>query len=324
MKGTTMKNRIPSFVLVALLVTVSHAYAEYPEKPVRLVVAFPGGTVPDVMARVYAEKIKELWHGQPLLVEPRPGATGTVGAELVARAPADGYTLLLNSSGLMISPWLLKTRFDVFKDLVPLIRTAYTPYLILTSGKLPIKTFDEFIDYAKKHPGQLSCATYGIGSPPHIALELLNREAGVNILHVPYSTTNSLPDTVAGTVDCSIAPPLGQDQYVKSGQVRAIAHTGNAPIALYPDAVPIGKIYPAATVLGWQAIYAPASTPKPIVEKLRSDWSKVLADPIVVQRIRDVGFEPMKDSSIDDATRSMRDEYEKFGDLVKSRGIKVQ
>lgn len=318
-----MKNNLIKLLMVSVTFLSTLAHAEYPEKPVKLVVAFPGGTVPDIMARSYGEKLKTIW-SQPLVIDSRPGATGTVGADLVARAPGDGYTLLLNSSGLMISPWLVKIRFDVFNDLVPVIRTAYTPYLFLVSGKLPVKDFNEFLAYAKKNPGKLTCATYGIGSPPHMALEMLNREAGVKIVHVPYATTNSMPDTVSGNVDCTIAPPLGQDQYVKTGAVRVLAHSGDKTWPMFPDAVPVGKNYPAAAVLGWQAIFAPASTPKPLLDKLRADWARTLSDPVIVQKVREIGFEPMGDSSIEQATRSMREEHEKFGEVIRTLGIKAQ
>jgi tripartite-type tricarboxylate transporter receptor subunit TctC len=309
--------------LAALTVSgLGQAQTAYPERPLKLVVAFAAGGAPDIMARAYVEKLKEQL-GQPIVVDNKPGATGAIGADLVAKAPADGYTLLLNSSAMVINPWVKKQAFDFRKDLVPVARAADTPYLMTVNPKLPIHNLAEFIDYAKKNPGKLSCATYGIASPPHLALELLKKEAGIDVLHVPYKTFGqALPDLVSGQLSCSIDPPTSPAPQVAAGHIRAIAHTGNAGMALFPKADAIGKQFPVATVVGWQAIYAPAATPEPVLARLRTEWQKALISPAVQKTIREAGFEYTK-GSLDDFMKEIEADYQKFGRVIKDNDIRL-
>lgn len=309
---------------VAALAAAGSALAQggFPERPIKLIVAFSPGSAPDIMSRAYGEKLKEQM-GQPIVVDNRPGATGAIGADLVAKAPADGYTLLLNSSAMVINPWVKKQSFDFRKDLVPVARTADTPYLLTVNPKLPIHNLAEFVDYAKKNPGKLSCGTYGVASPPHLALELLKKEAGIDVLHVPYKTFGqALPDLVSGQLSCSIDPPTSPAPQVAAGHIRAVAHTGSAPMEAFPKVDPIGKRYPVATVVGWQAIFAPAATPAPVLGKLRSEWLKTLGNPAVQKTIRDAGFEPSK-GSLEDFDKEIGTDFQKFGRVIKDNDIKL-
>lgn len=295
--------------------------ADFPQKPVRLVVAFAAGSVPDNMARAYAVKLKEIWQ-QPIVIEAKPGATGALAAEALSRAPGDGYHLMLNSNALLINPWMNKQRFDVFKDLAPVIRTAQTPYIFLTSAKLPVKNFQEFVAFAKKHPGKISCSTYGVASPPHLALEMLNQAAGIKITHVPYNTMVAYPDLSSGTLDCSIVPPSGTVvQYVQGGSMRAIAVSDDRPHADYPDAEPVAKRYPSAKVIGWQAIFAPASIAPPLLVQIRADWVSALKDPLVIRRIKESGFEPIADTP-EAFMQAMKQEYQAYGDILRALDVK--
>jgi tripartite-type tricarboxylate transporter receptor subunit TctC len=316
-----MKNWLQTIVFSIFLALPVSARADFPDKPVRLIVPFPAGSAPDILARTYAERLKALW-GQPVLIDNRPGATGAIGSELLVRSSGDGYTQLLNSSALLVNPWLTKQRFDLFKDLAPVVRTAQTPYVVLISAKLPVKNFSDFISLARKYPGKYTCATYGIASPPHLSLELLKQEAKVFIVHVPYSSVSPLPDLISGTLDCAIYPPATQQtDYVRAGSIRAIANTGDKVMLDYPDAQPFGEQFPFAKVVGWQGIFAPATTPEPLLNRIRGDWVKVLSEGGVVQKIKDVGFQPMTDS-LDQFRAAMKSEYESFGQVIKSRGIK--
>lgn len=298
------------------------AQGNFPERPVKLIVAFAAGSAPDIMARAYGDKLREQL-GQPIVVDNRPGATGAIGADLVAKAPADGYTLLLNSSAMAINPWVKKQPFDFRKDFVPVARTADTPYLVTVNPKLPIHNLAEFIAYAKKNPGKLMCATYGIASPPHLALELLKKEAGIDVVHVPYKTFGqALPDLVSGQLSCSIDPPTAPAPQVAAGHIRAVAQTGNAPMHAFPKVDAIGTRYPVATVVGWQAIFAPTATPAPVLAKLRTEWQNTLASPGVQKTIRDAGFEPSK-GSLDDFTKEIAVDYEKFGRVIKDNDIRL-
>lgn len=309
--------------LVGLMaVGVAHAQGVYPDRPIKLIVAFAAGSATDIMARAYAEQLgKQV--GQPVLVDNRPGATGAIGAEAVAKAPADGYTLLLNSSAIVINPLVKKQTFDYRKDFAVVARPADTPYLVTVNPKFPIHNLNEFIDYARKNPGKLMCATYGVASPPHLALELLKKEAGIDVIHVPYKTFGqALPDLVSGQLSCSIDPPTVPAKHAASGSIRAVAQTGNAPMPTFPSVDPIGKRFPVATVVGWQVVYAPAATPAPILSKLRSEWSQALASPAVQKAIRDAGFEPSK-GTLDDFKKEIEADHEKFGRVIKDNDIRL-
>jgi tripartite-type tricarboxylate transporter receptor subunit TctC len=313
------------FAAVAAVASLAcaHAQTPYPDRPIKLIVAFSPGGAPDIMARAYAEKLKEQL-GQPVIVDNRPGATGAIGADLVAKAPSDGYTLLLNSSAMVINPWVVKQPFDFQKDLAPVVRTADSVYLLTISPKLPIQTLDEFIAYAKKNPGKLQCGTYGIASPPHLALELFKKEAGVDIQHVPYKTFGqALPDLLSGQLSCSLDPPTVPLQQVRAGRIRAVAHTGPGTLEAWPQAEGWGKRYPAAAVIGWQAIFAPAATPAPVLAKLRTEWQKAIASPEIAQKIREAGFQPAAEG-LDAFNRAIATDYEKFGRVIKENNIRLE
>jgi tripartite-type tricarboxylate transporter receptor subunit TctC len=325
MNRTTMKRRKSlSYLLAATaMLAPALAAAEYPDRPVRLVVAAGAGTTADMLARSYADKLKNQL-GQPIVVDNKPGANTAIGADAVAKAPGDGYTIGLTSSALVINPWIGKQPFNFAKDLTPVARTGETPYIVTVSAQLPIQNLDEFVAYAKKNPGKLGCGTYGVGSPPHLALELLKQAAGVNILHVPYkSSAQALPELLSGQLGCVVEPPPGTLAHIKTGRLRVIAHTGDRPMSTYPAAEPIGKRYPGAAVVGWQAFFAPSSSPKPVLERLRAEWAKVLASPDIEQKIRDAGFEPAK-GSVDDFTKTVAADYEKFGNIIKDAGIRLE
>lgn len=299
------------------------AAAQFPDRTVRLVVPYAAGGAADLLARSYADKLKEQI-GQTVVVENRPGATGSIGTDAVVKAPADGYTLVLNSSAVVINPWLFKQPFDVLTDLTPVARTAETPYVVFVGADLPVQNLDEFIAYARDNPGKLACSTYGNGSPTHLALELLKKSAGLDILHIPYKTfAQALPDLFSGQLGCSFDLPTVAAPFVQSGKLRAIAHTGVGPMTMYPQAEPIGKRYPSATVIGWQAVFARSSTPAPVIERLRTEWDKVVSSPDVQQRIRESGY--MKSSgTISDFEKELTSDHEKFGKVIKETGIRLE
>lgn len=308
----------------AMISLVAHpaAHAQYPDRPLRFVVPFVAGSAPDIMARFYAEKLKEEL-GQPVVVDNKPGATATIGTDFVAKAPADGYTLLLNANSMFITPWFTPPPYDVLKDFAPLIRTADTPYIVAVRPSLGVQNLAEFIEHARKNPDKVSCGTFGIGSPPHLALEMLNSAAGVKIRHIPYRTfAQTLPDLLSGTLDCSISPPPVPIPYANQGRIRAIAHTGGVSdgVVGLPGLESIGKHYPSAAVVGWQAIYARAGTPAPILARLRAAWRNVIADPKIVEKIRESGFQPLGDS-IDAFEAAMRSDHQRFGDIIKKYNI---
>lgn len=291
------------------------------ERPIRFIVAFAPGSAPDMMARSYAEKLKELMR-QNVIVEPRPGATGAIGADLAAKSAPDGNTIVLLSSAVVISPWFGKQPFDLFKDLAPVVRTAQTPYVLAVNNKVPVNNFSEFIDYARKNPDKLSCSTYGVGSPPHLALEMLKKAAGVQIRHIPYKTfAQALPDLSSGQLDCSFDVPTTTMPQVRNGRLRVIAHTGAEVIDAAPEAEPFGRQYPQAVVVGWQSVFAPAGTPPAALARLRTEWARVIQSPEVSRMIREAGFQPAADP-IDNFIRDIQSDYQRFGQIIRENQIK--
>jgi tripartite-type tricarboxylate transporter receptor subunit TctC len=318
-----MVRSLVGFLATCLACLAAHSQPSYPERPIKLVIAFAPGGAPDIMGRAYADRLREQL-GQPVIVDNKPGATGAIGADAVAKAPGDGYTLLLNSSAMVINPWVVKQPFDFQRDLVPVIRTAETPYLMTINPTLPIRNLEEFVAYAKKNPGKLMCGTYGIASPPHLALELLKKEAGIDVVHIPYKTfAQALPDLLSGELACSIDPPTVPAPHVKGGRLRAIAHTGATPMEGYPGLDAFGKRYPVAAVVGWQAVFAPASTPAPILAKLRAEWQKVIGSPQVVQKIKDSGFHPGGDA-VEAFAGTIAADHEKFGRVIRDNNIRLE
>lgn len=321
-----MVNRRSALACLATLsctVVPVQAQSDYPVRPIRLVVASAAGSTADVLARVYADQLKTQM-GQPVVVENKPGATGAIGADAVAKAAGDGYTLLLHSSALAISPWMSRQPFDFRKDLTPVARTAETPYLLTVSARLPVETLQQFIEHARAHPGVLSCGTYGIGSPPHLALELLKKSAGIDVLHVPYKTSaQSMPELFAGQLACVVEPPPGSIAHIPSGRVRVIAHTGVKPMAALPDAEPIGRRHPAAAVTGWQAVFAPSATPAPVLERLRSEWALVVSNADVQRKIREAGLEPVA-GPVEEFEKTIDSDYRRFGEVVREAGIRAE
>ncbi len=297
--------------------------AQYPDKPIRFLLPSGPGSAADILGRSYGDKLSSQM-GQPVVVENKAGAAGAIAADLTARAPGDGYTIMLNSSAMAINPWFGKQPFDFQKDLTPLARSGQTPYIITVDAKLPIQNLEQFIAYAKNNPGKLSCGTYGIGSPAHLGLEMLKRAAGVDILHVPYkSSTLAIPELLNGQLGCLIEPPPGAVGHIQTGKLRVVAHTGTEVMPTFPKADPVGRLYPEATIVGWQGIFAPASTPKPVVDRLRAEWKKVLSNPEVEQKIRDTGFQP-GNGSIDDFVKTMASDHERFGRVIKEAGIRPE
>jgi tripartite-type tricarboxylate transporter receptor subunit TctC len=318
-----ISSRLLSLLLMGYAALVPMvAAAQYPDRPIRFIVASGAGSSADVLSRIYAEKLK-VQLGQPVVVENRPGATGAIGADAVAKAPGDGYTILLNSSALTINPWIARQPFNVLQDLSPIARTADTPYIVTVNAQT-YRDFDQFLAHAKTNPGKVQCATYGIGSPPHLALELFKRASGAHILHIPYKTSSqAIPEILSGQLDCIVEPPPGAQALIKSGRLRVIAHTGAVPSSVFADAEPIGRRYPSAAVVGWQAILAPSSTPKPVLERLRTEFAKVIDSPDVQARVREAGFQPATEP-VEEFANTIRSDYEKFGKIIKDSGIKLE
>ncbi|GAA4323883.1 tripartite tricarboxylate transporter substrate binding protein [Pigmentiphaga soli] len=302
------------------------AMAAYPERPIRMIVPFPPGGPNDLLGRIIANGLSQDL-GQPVVLDNKGGAGGTIGTDMVAKAPADGYTLLLSgTASLSIAPALYpKLPYDPVKDFAPISLTGTAPSLLIVNNNQPFKTVSELIKAAKAKPGTLNFASAGVGTPPHLAGELFKTMAGVDIVHVPYKGGGpAMTDLIAGQVQlyfCGIASAIPQ---VKTGKVRPIAVTSSQRTALMPDMPTVAEAgLPGYEVANWYAIVAPAGTPADIVSKVNASLVKLLAKPDVVSQMSELGVDA-KSSTPEELAAYQRSELTKWAKVVKQANIPPQ
>jgi len=311
-------------VAAGLLAVAAAAWAQYPSRPIRIIVPIPAGGAPDIAARVVGQKLSDLL-GQPVAVENHSGSNGNIAGDMVAKAQPDGYTLLLGQDSLItINPHLYaKMAFDTLKDLAPVATVAANQFVLSVNPSLPVKTFREFIEYARRAQPPLAYASGGNGSQHHLAMEMLKARAGIDLLHVPFkggapaTTATVAGDTQAMFSGTSTAPQI------KAGKLRALAVTGAKRSAEFPDLPTIGEFYPGYEVTIWLALFAPAATPDAVIERLRAAVAKALASPEVKEKLNAAGgLEPFATSS-EEFAALIRSDYDKYGKIVKAVGVKV-
>jgi len=312
-------------VLLTAGVPVVAGAQNYPTKPIRLVVTFaPGGTT-DIQARMLVEKLAPRL-GQQILIDNRGGAGGNIGMEIVARAPADGYTLVITVVGTWaVNPYLYKLPYDVQKDFAPVIHVATTPGVLVIHPSLPAKTVKELVALARKRPGDLSYGTAGLGSFTHISAELFAVTTGVRMTHVPYKGSGPvMTDLAGGHIQLSFASAVPAMPQIQAGRLRAIATTGAKRLAVLPDLPTVAEAgvtgYESST---WTAMAAPARTPQPVIERLNREINAVLQLPDIQVRSAAMG------SVITGGTPEwfqdyLKSELAKYGKLVKQAGIKPE
>ena len=271
----------------------AHAQA-WPAKPVKLIVPFSAGGGADNAARVIAQHLGAAL-GQQVLIDNRAGGTGTIGAQAVATAPADGYTVLYDASSYSINPALKKLPFDPKKDLIPVSLAVSAPYIFVVHPESPHKTFAAFIDFARKNPGKLSIASYGSGSAPHLAGEMLRNAAGIDTLHVPYKGgAPALTDVMGGQVSAYFSNAAAGLNYVKAGKLRALAVTSEKRMPALPD-VPtvIESGFRDFDVLEWNGFFVPRGTPQPVIDRLATEIQASLRNPDVRKQLQQIGVDPI-------------------------------
>ena len=270
-------------VLVALALASAaagaHAQDPFPSQAVTLIVSSAAGGTTDMAARMISDPLSKAL-GKPVVVDNRPGGSGAIAAAAVKRARPDGYTLLVQYSGYqVVTPHLVKVAFDPVKDFSPVANLLVAPQVIVVRPELPIKTFSEFISYARAHPGKLSYASSGNGSLQHVTGELIHQLARVDLTHVPYKGTGpAITDLLGGNVDMTFttAPPL--ISHIKTGKLRALAITGDVALSSVPNVPTTSTIkgYEKLDVSSWFAVYAPAGTPKPVIDRLSSEIARIM------------------------------------------------
>ena len=310
--------------LIALLVFQGSVNAQYPSRPIRLFVPNPPGGATDTLARVFAPRLGEAL-GQPVIVENRPGSNGNLAMEATARAAPDGHTLLLCADAqIVIGPHLYaKMPLDTLKDLDPVATLVNTQMVLSVSPALPVRSLQEFVDYARRTNPPLAYASIGNGSQHHLVMEMLKARAGIDLLHVPFKGGG--PATVAilaGEVNVMFGGNSVAG-HIKSGKLRALAVAGKKRSAAYPDLPRLSEFYPDVEVTPWLALFAPAATPSAILLKLKGETNRLLADQDLVAKIRNVGgLEPYV-TTPEEFAAQLRAEHAKYGQIVKAVGAKV-
>jgi tripartite-type tricarboxylate transporter receptor subunit TctC len=297
---------------------------KYPTKPVTVVVPQAAGGANDAVARIVMQKVSENT-GQQFIVDNRAGAGGNIGTALAAKAPKDGYTVLLTlSSAHVVNPFLYKSAgFDPVKDFEPVTPVATVPYLLVVNPSFPAKSVKEFIDLAKAKPGSISYASAGNGTLNHLLMEMLKTQAKIDVQHVPYkAAAASLTDVVSGQVPISFQSMPSSISMVKSGKVRVIGVATKKRVPSLPDVPTIGETLPGFGEDPWYGLFVPTGTPKDVVKVLHDETIKALNDPATKEKLAQQGGEPFTMSS-DQFAALIRQDLSKWDKLVKESGAKV-
>ena len=314
----------PLFVAPFAAAQTGQTAAEYPSKPVKIVVGFAPGGGSDFIARIVAQRLTAKL-GQTVYVENRPGAGGNLGAEIALRSAGDGYTLFLAATSYTVNANLYKLPFDPVKDITAVARLASGPFVIATNPGTQIKTLKELVERAKNEPGKLTYASSGSGSITHIATEYFLSVAGVEALHIPYKGTSpALTDTISGTVQFMFGTVASTVPHVKSGKLQGLAVTTKERLGALPDLpTVIESGYPGFDVAVWHGLIGPKGIPKDIVDKLNKAVLEALSDPATAEQLATDGLTPAKDSP-EAFAQLIEDEVKRWGTLVKARGITLK
>ncbi|MGB3745514.1 MAG: tripartite tricarboxylate transporter substrate binding protein [Xanthobacteraceae bacterium] len=308
---------------IALLVRSPIARAQaYPTRSVHLIVGFPAGFTPDIIARLTAQSLSERL-GQQVIVDNRPGAASNIGTELVVRALPDGYTLLGATGANAINATLFENlNFNFMRDTMPVASVVRTPLVMTVNPSVPANTVSEFIAYAKSNPGKLNMASGGVGSTPHVAGELFKMAAGVNLVHVPYRI-NNMPDLLAGQVQMIFAPVPTVIGYIRAGRLRALAVTSTTRLQVLPNTPTLAEFVPGYEASTWFGLAAPKKTPLEIVDKLNNEVNACLSDPKLLAQFADLGSIPISMSPADFG-KLIADEIDKWAKVIKTANIKPE
>src|SRR3954471_22481065 len=310
-------------VVQAIALSTLAIAQSYPAKPVRMIVGYPPGGPTDVIGRTVAQKLSAAY-GQQVIVDNRPGASGLIGAELVVKAPPDGYTLLTVPITYAVTPSVFpKMPYDAEKDLAAVALIAAAPFILVVHPTLPVKTVNDLIALAKSRPGQINYASASTGGMPHLAGELFNSMTGVKLVHIPYKgAAPATVDLLAGQVSLMFNNMLSAMPHVKSGKLRAIAVTSAKRSRAVPDLPTIAETVAGYEASGWYGAFAPAATPRELIAKLNTDINRLMRSPDVAQRLAGDGVEPVT-MTADQFATYLHQEIVKWGKVVKASGATV-
>lgn len=296
----------------------------YPNKPIRFVVPAAAGGPTEIVTRLIAERMTKSM-GVSVIVEAKPGAGGNIGADMVAKAEPDGYTILMGTMGTnAINQALYQSLpFDPQRDFVAITQALSYPLVVVVNPKLPIHNVSELIDYAKKHPDSLNRASGGSGTSMHMSGELFNQMAGIKMQHIPYKgSLPALSDVIGGQADLAFDSLVIAQPLIKAGKLRAIAVTDSQRSAAAPDVPAIAETLPGYSVTSWIGVFAPAGTPRPIVDRLYQEIARALADPDIKKQLQSQAADPVA-STPDQFARFTAKETAKWAPVVKASGASV-
>ena len=309
----------------AVLAAGTAAAQSYPAKPIRMIVPFAPGGPNDVIGRIIGQKLTEGW-GQTVVIENRGGAGGTIGVDLGAKSPADGYTIVMGgSSNLAVAPSLYaKLPYDPLHDLIPISNVAIVPYVVAVNPSVPARSMKELIAIAKVKPKFLSYGSSGTGSMSSLAAELIKSTSGINIVHIPYKgTAPAVTDMIAGQIDMMVADLAAVAPHAKAGKLRLLATAGSKRARAAPELPTVAESgLKGYAVDAWFGLVAPAKTPTDIVSKLSGAVAAATKSPEVRQRFEQLGYDPIGDTS-SEFTATIRADIEKFAKVIKAAGIKA-
>jgi tripartite-type tricarboxylate transporter receptor subunit TctC len=310
--------------LALALATVPGALAQYPAKPVRIIVPFPPGGPVDGVARQIAQRLSEST-GQNFLVENRAGGNSAIGSDAVAKSAPDGYTLLINASIFAINPHLVKVPYDVQKDFTPVALLAKGPLVVTVTPGLEAKDVVALIAYGKANPGKLAFAIGSNGSAGHLSTELFKRQAGIDLLIVPYKgSTPAYADLMSGQIQGFIEPVLGALPLIKSGRIRALAVTSAKPLGALPGVRTVAESgLPGFEFYVWYGLWGPAGLPKDVVDRLNAEVNKALASPAMRERFESQGFEGQTGTP-EEFARFVREDSARSAAIIREVGIKAE
>lgn len=314
-----------TFMVSTIAAAQPNGAAGYPSKPVRLVASSPPGSPPDVLARVAAEPLAAAL-GRPVIVDNRPGGSGTIGTNVVAKAAPDGHTLGVISLSQMVAPGLVaQMPYDTARDLAPVTQLAWTANILIVRASSPLKSVADYVALAKTKPGQLSYASAGNGTPSHLTSELFRRHAGIEVHHIPYKGIASGITAVLGEqVDIAFAGVATAAPLVKSGKLRALGTAAPRRLPAFPDLRTISELgFPSFEVYEWQGVVATAGTPPGVIAKLAKEFARVISLPEFNQRLEPLGLNPAEKPGTEAFAALLRAELPRWTKLVREAGIRA-
>jgi tripartite-type tricarboxylate transporter receptor subunit TctC len=319
-----LRSALLALGFLALAAVDAGAQADYPSRPVRIVVnSAPGGGT-DILARVLAQYISRTT-GQQFFVENRGGAAGQIGIEAVINTPPDGYTLLMTPSTLTVNPAVYKkVRYDPVKDFAPITQVAGISNVLVVHPSVAANTLAEFIALAKNKPGQLNYASAGAASSPHMCMELLKHMAGIDLQHIPFKGTGpAVTEVLSGRIAALFSNLLTGKPLIDSGKLRALAVSGGKRVASVPNVPTVAETVPGYAALQWYGILAPAGTPQPVIDKLHKEFATALRTPEVVERLAQDGAEPVGSTPAEFAAL-IKSEMEKWAKVAQAANIQAE